>query len=65
MMLFNDAKIHINTINARIKKNNNAIISIMAEINNLEQLTTIIEKIKKSEVVDVHRVTPNKVKQNQ
>ncbi|NMA02419.1 MAG: bifunctional (p)ppGpp synthetase/guanosine-3',5'-bis(diphosphate) 3'-pyrophosphohydrolase [Clostridia bacterium] len=66
MMLFNDAKIHINTINARIKKNNNAIISIMAEINNLEQLTTIIEKIKKiQEVVDVHRVTPNKVKQNQ
>ena len=62
MMLFSDAKIHINTINARIKKNNNAIISIMAEISNLEQLTTIIEKIKEiQEVVDVHRVTPNKV----
>lgn len=61
MNLIHDAKIHINAINARVKKNSLATIDVKIDINNLEQLNSILEKIRKiRDVVDVKRVTPNK-----
>jgi len=59
--IVNDAKIHINALNARARKNGSAVIDLKIEINNLEQLNVLIEKIKRvKDIVDVRRVTPNK-----
>jgi len=60
--IVNDAKVHINAINARARKNGSAVIDLKIEINNLEQLNSLIEKIKRvRDIVEVRRVTPNKV----
>ncbi|MFZ5943327.1 MAG: RelA/SpoT family protein [Bacillota bacterium] len=60
-----DAKIHINAINARARKNGSALIDLKIDINNLEQLNSIIDKIKKlKDIVEVRRVTPTKVIEN-
>ncbi|MGI6225130.1 MAG: RelA/SpoT family protein [Peptococcales bacterium] len=60
--IINDAKIHINALNARARKNGSAVIDLKIEINNLEQLNALIEKIKRiKDIIDVKRVTPTKV----
>ena len=59
--IVNDAKVHINAINARARKNMSATIDLKIEINNLEQLNALIEKIRRvRDVIEVKRVTPNK-----
>lgn len=58
-----DAKIQITAINARIKKNGTAVIDLKININNLEQLNSIVEKIYRiKDVVEVRRVTPRRIK---
>ncbi|KJS83895.1 MAG: (p)ppGpp synthetase [Peptococcaceae bacterium BICA1-8] len=58
--IVNDAKIHINALNARARKNGSAVIDLKIEINNLEQLNALIVKIKRvKDIVEVRRVTPN------
>ena len=60
--IINDAKIHINALNARARKNGSAVIDLKIEINNLEQLNALIEKTKRiKDIIDVKRVTPTKV----
>lgn len=60
--IVSDAKIHINAINARARKNGSAIIDLKIDINSLEQLNSIMEKIKKiKDIIEVKRVTPSKV----
>ncbi|MDK2823137.1 MAG: diphosphokinase / guanosine-3,5-bis(diphosphate) 3-diphosphatase [Clostridia bacterium] len=62
MNILTDAKIHINAINARARRNGSAIIDLKIEINNLEQLNSIMEKIKRvKDIVEVRRVTPSKI----
>lgn len=60
--IVNDAKVHINAINARAKKNSSAIIELKIEIHNLDQLNALMEKIRRvKDVIEVKRVTPTKV----
>ena len=52
-----DMKITVTAISARTSKNKQAIINIMLEINDVEQLKRIIKQFKRiDEVVDVFRV---------
>ncbi len=56
-----DMKITINSVRARAIRNNNALVNLKIEIKSLEQLKSVIEKVKRvKEVLDVYRVTPNK-----
>lgn len=58
MLIIGDAKIHINAINARTKRNY-VFIDLKVDVNNLEELNLLIEKIKRvRDVVEVQRVTP-------
>ena len=52
-----DMKITVTAISARTSKDKQAIINIMLEINDVEQLKGIIKQFKRiDEVVDVFRV---------
>ncbi len=56
-----DMKITINSVRARAVRNNNALVNLKIEIKSLEQLKSVIEKVKRiKEVLDVYRVTPNR-----
>lgn len=59
MLLISDAKIHMNAINARAKRNN-AIMDLKIEVNSLDELNRLIEKIKNvKDVLSVQRITPS------
>lgn len=61
MMTITDMKVQINAIHARAVRQNLATVNLKIEIRNLSHLNNIMEKIKKiKDVIEVHRVIPNK-----
>jgi GTP pyrophosphokinase len=61
MNIIADTKININAINARGVSRNLALVDLKIEVNSMEQLTHIMEKIKRvKDVLEVRRVLPKR-----
>lgn len=55
-----DTKTIINAVNARAKKNKMALVNLKIEIQDLEHLYTVMQKVSRvSDVLEVHRVVPS------
>lgn len=61
MTVVADTKININAVNARAVSRNLALVDLKIEVNSMEQLNHVMEKIKRvKDVLEVRRVLPKK-----